>query len=326
MVVNKDSETIFLIGAGFTMAAFPKEPLKAPSNKELLEAICNDGGKTLSKYKEEYKATDIEILLTKLDLDAIENEKKKAHRTEINAEISFYFSKYRFSALNNIPRWLETFSNEILKKNDSICCLNYDCSLEGALDYYGVWSPKRGYARVNNMLDDSLPENSLDIIIFKVHGSINFVKSRVVGKNSDQTAIGYSINPLIYPRSGANRYLGGGANDEEPYFIPPSFVKIPHVDIAAMMLDLLEVVKKARNLVIIGCGMRPEDSFLWLLLTHFLNRNVDKRLIIVDPTADEIQIKISNYWVGEISAEVVQIPSGIGEGIQELGKALGTST
>lgn len=319
MVVNNDSKTVFLIGAGFTMAAFPKAPLKAPSNKELLEAICKDGGETLSKYKNEY--TDIEILLTHLDLEAKEDEKKIADREKINDEILTYISKYRFQALGtNIPPWLEKFSCNILKENDSIACLNYDCLLEGALDHFKVWSPKKGYARISNGLDDFLPENSNKILIFKIHGSVNFVKSKMAGKNPNQTAIGYSIHPSFFPKSGENSYFGGGAKDSKPYFIPPSFVKKPHVLIAAMMLDLLDVAKEARNLVIIGCGMRPEDNFLWLLLTRFLNRELRKRLIIFDPLANEIWDRMSNYWVGDINqfAEVDLISNRIEQGIQTL--------
>ena len=97
----------------------------------------------------------------------------------------------------------------------------------------------------------------------------NFVESSVIGKNKNQTGIGFNINSSIYPKSGANSHLGGGALNPRPYIIAPSFVKIPHAEIAAMMLDLLDIATKAKSLAIIGCGMRPEDSFLRLLITRF---------------------------------------------------------
>ena len=130
--------------------------------------------------------------------------------------------------------------------------LNYDCFLEGALDNLGVWTPNNGYARVINPLSDSIRQNPKNIKIYKIHGSENFVESRVdLGKRS-QTSIGYRIDGSIYPVSGANSHLGGGSDHPRTYIIAPSFVKIPHVDIAAMMLDLLKVAEAARNFLIIG--------------------------------------------------------------------------
>jgi len=49
------SETIFLLGAGFTKAAI----LQSPLNTELLEAIPKEGGSTLAKYKNKYETNDI---------------------------------------------------------------------------------------------------------------------------------------------------------------------------------------------------------------------------------------------------------------------------
>jgi hypothetical protein len=207
------------------------------------------------------------------------------------SQISSYFSQYRFlNFTDEIPDWFTAFAKTILKNNDSIVSLNYDCFLEGALDNFEVWTPNGGYARVHNPLTDSIPQNPKNIKIFKIHGSENFVESRVDLRKRSQTPIGYHIDGSIYPVSGAHSHLGGGADQPTPYIIAPSFVKIPHVDIAAMMLDLLKVAEAARNFVIIGCGMRLEDNFLvrykdnflWLLLTRFLNKimNPHHRLIV----------------------------------------------
>jgi len=103
-------------------------------------------------------------------------------------------------------------------------------------------------------------------------------------------------------------------------------VKIPHVDIAAMMLDLLDIATKAKRLAIIGCGMRPEDSFLWLLTTRFLNvsQNDRKTLVILGPSSGEIWERISNYWVGDICrfTNVSIIPCDLEVGISSLQSAL----
>ena len=93
------SESIFLLGAGFTKAAFPQAPL----NNELLEEISKDNGKTLSKYKNKYDTNDIEKLLTQLDLEATENDEIKKDRLVINAEISFV--SYLFLYLDRVSSW-----------------------------------------------------------------------------------------------------------------------------------------------------------------------------------------------------------------------------
>jgi len=317
------SETIFLLGAGFTKAVFPQSPL----NTELLDSLVEEGSSTLAKYKNQYATNDIEKLLTQLDLDAPENLEIKKDRYVINTDISAYFLKFRISEINlDIPAWLKVFALDVLKLNDSIVSLNYDCLLEGALDTYGVWSPNGGYARINNPLSDSIEKNPKNIRIYKIHGSEHFVESSVIGKNPEQTAIGFYINSSIYPVSGAYSHFGGGAKDPKPYIIAPSFVKIPHVDIAAMMIDLMRVAEIAKTLVIIGCGMRPEDNFLWLLLTRFLNRIIDPkhRLIILGPSSENIWKRISNYWVGDICrfSDVVIIPCGLEEGISTLESAI----
>lgn len=318
-----NSETIFLIGAGFTKAVIPKAPL----NRDLLEAISKENGKIIKRYAKKYNLSDIEKLLTYLDLEATESDEIKKDRTGINAEISTFFSKFRFSEINsNIPSWVKTFALTVLSQNDAIVYLNYDCLLEGILDHFKIWTPNGGYARINNHLADSIAQNPKNIRIYKIHGSENFIESSVIGKNPEQTGIGFSITPDIYPMSGANSYLGGGAKDPRPYIIAPSFVKVPHVDIAAMMLDLLKVAETAKNFVIIGCGMRPEDNYLWLVLTRFLNKIADprQRLIILSPSSEAIWKRISNYWVGDICqfTEVIVVPCGMEDGIFTIESAL----
>ncbi|WAC09009.1 MAG: hypothetical protein OS130_07475 [Thermodesulfobacteriota bacterium] len=97
-----NSNSIFLLGAGFTKAVFPSAPL----NKDLLKAIIDEGGNKIAKYKESYHTDDIEKLLRRLDLDAIDRKEIRKDRSLIEAEISSYFSRFRFSNYNGeIPAW-----------------------------------------------------------------------------------------------------------------------------------------------------------------------------------------------------------------------------
>ncbi|GAG31091.1 unnamed protein product, partial [marine sediment metagenome] len=137
---------LFLIGAGFTKSVFPDAPL----NKDLLMELCNDTAicTALKKYRREFKTDDIEILLTRLDLEiTIPKAKRQTAlqtvRKAIEQRLSEYFGRFRFKeevVANSI--WLKDFVN-LFQPNDAIISLNYDCLLEGVLDYYEAWSPKR---------------------------------------------------------------------------------------------------------------------------------------------------------------------------------------
>jgi hypothetical protein len=111
-------------------------------------------------------------------------------------------------------------------------------------------------------------------------------------QEKDKKYVSFEINGEVYPRSGKNGVSTEGI-DPEAYIIAPSFVKTPHGDIEHMMIQVFDIARKAENFIIIGCGLREEDSFLWLLLTsylyHFKN---NRKLIIVDPYAEEIKTKI----------------------------------
>ena len=51
------------------------------------------------------------------------------------------------------------------------------------------------------------------------------------------------------------------------------------------------MAQKAEILVLIGCGLRPEDTFLYLLLWHFLGAT--KRIFILDPDVHDLGKRIS---------------------------------
>lgn len=302
-------KTIFLLGAGFTKAALSS----APTNAELVSTIINHSGNTspIQKYQKLYGNDDIEVLLTRLDMDAASDERKRSDRLAIEAELVSYFGSLRFTAtaLNAAP-WLGTFATELLGQDDAIITLNYDCFLEGLLDHCNVWTPNGGYNGVDNILVEARL-NPKGIVIYKIHGSEHFRVSAVTDR-PEQDAIAYEFDESIFPVSGAHSHFGGGI-DSRPYVIAPSFVKLPHRQIAMMMLKVLEFAGRAHNLVIIGCGLRREDSFLWLLLSRFLARRDEKHLVLVDPAAASISDRIYRYWIGDLQrhTQVSLLPCGL---------------
>lgn len=296
---------LFLLGAGFTKAIFPNAPL----NKDLLPVLCKGTSCTTLKkyYRECNKIKDIEILLTYLDLEILRPKCKrqialKQVRKDIERQLAEYFEQFRFGKGKHCNKdWLKCFAKEVFHPNDVIISINYDCFLEGLLDYHKMWSPINGYPSSINVgnYNGRLPENPEGIIIYKIHGSENF---RLHKTNVSPVLCG-ELFESCKNRSYTQIHPAG------PYIIAPSFVKIPHEDIERMMIEVLDVVDKAKNFIIIGCSMRPEDAFLWLLLTKFLCRpDKNGRIIIVDPHADSTKEKInSHYWGGNEVTNVVEI-------------------
>jgi hypothetical protein len=313
-------KTIFLLGAGFTKAARPS----APTNAELVSTLISHSGNTssLQKYQKLYGTDDMEILLTRLDMDTASDEHKRLDRLAIEAELVSYFSSLRFTTASlSVTPWLGTFATELLKRDEAIITLNYDCFLEGLLDHCNVWTPNGGYYGVDNILVEAEP-NPNGIVIYKIHGSEHFRVSAVTDR-PEQDAIAYEFDETIFPVSAAHSHFGGGIG-ARPYVIAPSFVKLPHRQIAMMMLKVLEFANRAHNLVIIGCGLRREDSFLWLLLSRFLARRDKKHLIIVDPAATSISDRIYQYWIGDLQkyTQVSLLSCGVESSLVMLSSAL----
>jgi len=291
----------FLLGAGFTKAVFPDAPL----NRDLLPLMCKNAPSittTLKNYyKEHNKTTDIEILLTRLDLEITFPKAKKQTalqtvRRAVEEKLAESFQRFRFEEKLIENPWLKSFVR-LFNENDAIITVNYDCLLDGLLDYYKIWCPSTGYGDVKVEVPgtslDSL-QNPKNILIYKIHGSENFQTCGINDGRIDSRHISLVVNEEIYPNSGKNRNFG--VVQGQSYIIAPSFVKTFYPQIERMMIGALQAAKKAKNFVIIGCGLRPEDSFLWLLLTAFLYRSENGKIIIVDPDAERIKDKICEHY------------------------------
>lgn len=316
------SKTVFLLGAGFTKAALPQAPL----NADLATVVAaGQSASRLPTYMRQYRTSDIEVLLTRLDLDASQAKlsRRALDREAINVELANYFRSFRFnpSELSASP-WLCTFATEIVKQDDAVVTLNYDCFLEGLLDWCGVWAPGGGYACVDNPLIDAVAQNSKGITLYKIHGSEHFRISPVF-PDKGQDDIAFEFNAGVFPKSAAASNFGGGV-DSRPYLIAPSFVKLPHRQMAQMMVRLVAVTQAATNLVIVGCGLRKEDSFLWVMLIAFLNRREHKNLIIVDPYAATIEDRIARFWIGDLCkyTSVSLLPCGLATAVPALNRLL----
>ncbi len=314
---------LFIIGAGLTKAVFPTAPL----NDDLLIQVVGSEPDTspLGQVWSEYRLSNIETLLTRLDLDLLTGKSRfgEDHRNAVSKQLADFVARFRFK--QDIP-WLHPLTR-IISDNDVIISLNYDCFLEGFLDFHGAWSPKGGYHIIENPLcDGSLPDNQRNIRILKIHGSESFRRSAFLNKPESLT-IGLRINEALFPRSGKNIDFGCKP-DDGAYVIAPSFTKQFNLELEYLLLDATRFARAARNLVIIGCGLRREDSYLWLVLTSFMHNPQwkKKRTVIVVPHASETKKRIENFWGRTIfdQQNLVAIDLRLECGISQLADALHT--
>jgi hypothetical protein len=312
---------LFIIGAGFTKAVFPSAPLNDDFLTQVVGPEPNDS--PLGQVWSEYKLSNIETLFTRLDLDLLTGRSRfnEDDRDAVSNQLADFVSRFRFA---HDVEWLRPLTH-ILADNDVIVSLNYDCFLEGFLDFHGVWSPNGGYHIIENELSNgSLPDNERNIQILKIHGSESFRRSAFLDK-PEWLTIGLRINSGLFPRSG-KKIDFGCSPDDGAYVIAPSFAKQFNVELQCLLLDATRFARAARNLVIIGCGLRPEDSYLWLLLTSFINNRQweRKRTVILDPGASKIKKRIENFWGRKIfnQQNLIAIDSDLQSGISQLHEAL----
>ena len=237
-------------------------------------------------------------------------------RNEISEQLAAFVNRYRFQ---NDVAWLRPIL-KVISENDVIVSLNYDCFLEGFLDFHEVWSPKGGYHIVDNMLAGNLPDNGRNIRFLKIHGSESFRISSFFDK-PESTVLSYEINSGLFPCSGKHSHLGGGI-DSRPYVIAPSFTKQFVIELQYLLLDAIRFARVAQNMIIIGCSLRPEDNHLWLIVTSFLKNPAwqKKRTFIVSPDACDVKQRIERFWGRKIFTErnLVAIGTGLEHALLQL--------
>jgi hypothetical protein len=276
-----------------------------------------------------YSTKDVEIALTKLDLDLIscpEDPELTDLRRKAEASLSSFFSQFRYreTILDEKP-WLSDFIQGAFFKGDVVVSLNYDCLLEGLLDRCNLWSPYDGYGRTCAVKSVPTKPNPSPITVLKIHGSENFHRDAVVGSQTDQ-AFSFTIDESIFPISGRLRHFCLPGKGSSEAIIAPSFVKVFPFALLCLMLEALDMALKAETLVLIGCGLRREDTFLYLLLWHFLRPlrplGHAKSIFILDPSARDLSKRISATLEYDISRIVHPIEKSLKDRWRDLIKGL----
>ena len=315
---------VFIVGAGFTKAIFPNAPL----NQDLLGALALKSPASVSPaLRDRYKTEDIEIALTRLDVDVAlsQGENPRNLRKRVESELAAYFSSFcATEELMAQTHWLTSFIDKAFSPGDVAISLNYDCVLEGALDCRGKWSQNEGYGSSldNTFMCDVRPSKS-PVTVLKIHGSANFIIAPYADKPT-ASAVNFIFDEYFFPRSAKYTHIGYGAGTGRSYLIAPSYVKIPTVEITYLMLDALAATTKANNLIIIGSALRPEDGFLTVLITNFIRQPSwsARKLIVVDPKAETINNRLKDYWGVDVSSQILPIEDRLENSVGQLLEAI----
>jgi len=309
--------TMFIVGSGFTKAVYPHAPL----NSELLDALeVKYPDSVYSDLRSLYDTNNIEVLLTRLDSEGDTDSERK--RKRIEDELAHYFRVFSVSAdcMRKAP-WLARFAKEAVSPGDVILNLNYDCSLEGALDWHGKWSANGGYGLIENLLTGDQPPSAVKML--KIHGSANFI----IAPHADyheHKSISFEFSEDFFPRSAEHATFGYGAGGGRSYVIAPSYIKIPTAQISYLILDAIRESGDAEKMVIIGSSLRPEDSALKLVVTNFFRGKnwQKKKMIVVDPYASSIGRPLNDYWNDTVSGQIRIVEEGIEAGMDSLLKEI----
>jgi hypothetical protein len=309
---------VFIVGAGFTKALFPS----APFNRDLLETFAIESPASASaSLQGRYKTKDIEIALTRLDVDfaVSHNDDIRRLRQRVESELANYFTSFHASeSLMIKSQWLSHFIDGAFSSGDVVISLNYDCVLEGVLDWREKWSPNGGYgSSIDNPLVDEFPLSPVTVL--KIHGSANFVSAPYIDKPAAK-AVSFIFDERFFPRSAKNTHFSYGAGTGRSYLIAPSYVKIPTVEMSYLMLDAITASTEANNLIIIGSALRPEDGFLTLLVTNFLRQPGwrNRKIIVIDPAAISISNSLKQYWGVNVSAQILTIEGQLQTSVTQL--------
>lgn len=294
---TKRKNVTYILGAGFSHAITNKKALLTKELGEQLGKLFNQP----IKEKYNFSPEDIELFLTKIDLDLLkagnDNKELKLSRHKVTEEIYQIFKTSNFckDSKNGIDVTIvaEKVVNLLFRKNDSILTLNYDCYLENLLTLRKKWDPYSGYGEfLSKSNKEKENKNILNINIYKLHGSVNFhtvVKSINKMTNIAKVDIDYEINSGDdnFPNLDVSRIIGGTIKE---YFIAPSYFKqFNYKGILQIWREAAYKTQQADVLVIIGCSLRNEDYPLLFLVSQF---NEKAKIFIIDPKANIIKQKL----------------------------------
>lgn len=178
----------------------------------------------LVDWRDGNKLNNLEYLLTECDSGKMGIESWPI----VRAGIAILLAEFLKAIPQKPAIAYKGFAN-IIAPGDVIATFNYDTALEIELGRAGKWHPRDGYG-----FDISSGETKSDVILLKLHGSVNWQASVMNGQTSGLICMGgptldqrpmlspSDCNALGFPNYSDPCYKGGG---QVSYMILPSYDK-----------------------------------------------------------------------------------------------------
>jgi len=288
---------VFILGAGFSYylsgGQFPMMELLGENIKNKFDWIsqyCNE---------KHYKRFDLERLLTDLELDYATK-----HISDI---LDFLREQFDLRKIDDSKKSkAENICSKLFKENDSIMTFNYDCLLEHILWIIKYWSPNGGYGEEISVFPLDRIKNPCNIILLKLHGSINFNIEKTHPNGNAKYSEPY-ISDEIFP--GTHAIIGDkpNSNIEKSSIVLPSYIKLFGSDRSSIRIwhEAIEKIKKADTLIIIGYSF-PKADILTRFLLSFLESKSNKKIkiIILNTKKEKERIKQQIWELGQFGYDV----------------------
>jgi len=289
------AKRVFILGAGFSHHLSGG---MFPLGKDLLPIIKQMKIKELERHINDTPSGNIEVILTKFDLDqkVTDDQKDKIKRKIfLKLQKNMLIQSVYVNCPDAIANGVNLIKN-LFREDDVIITLNYDLLLEHilSLEKVDMWSPYgNGYGKsfpgsVEPKENDKRNnEKRKNIRILKVHGSYNFFNPKLVpgpGMPDFMIAMINDSHKDFYDRKImfenvafiGTRVEELSINDKcivPPTYVKPfannrTFIKIWHEAWAAM--------RDVETICIIGYSFPKEDSLMLLLMSVFeMNQRQD---------------------------------------------------
>ncbi len=321
-----EKSPVCLLGAGFTRAVLGDS---APLTNELMDKLhISDFPEIIEEYDRSYP--DVEQFLTMLDLKCL-------HFRQCNDSIAERLDNIREHIVQQIVSqvdisrlriddidqycWLNKFIDSI-PKGSRILTLNYDCVLEQGLWLSKRWSPFGGYPCYDFMRPVNENDSIDGILVLKLHGSCNFKvwRSGQVGledidNHIDPNRFNIEVTEKIFPGICAHINCSQFHSDI-PHILVMSYIKPFHTGIMCIWREAISYLSRSEKLIIIGCSLREEDTFLRFALNHFgMKQNAGQFSIdIIDKDEEscrKIEAKVKKLVAHPDKQQITPFPGGL---------------
>ncbi len=270
--------------------------------RETLETMLKEATSIPPVYKDyisknDYKANDLEYILSLIDLDLSSPLSVKPNLRDSDAESTrlTIFENFRTQDLEDIRYFigrrlvkllspsriqdktgvLETFCRNYVADGDTFIVFNYDVLLEQALWKVGKWSPLDGYTvgKVIGAETNSLSQNESTNLkrkskctILKMHGSVNWLQKSTTFRLLDLEITLRDETGDCYLES--LTLSGKGAVWQDREMILPSYIKYYEFKESGILIkNAIDALTSADEVYIIGYSFPPADSISHMLLS-----------------------------------------------------------